>query len=576
MNISTLVARRRQQRSLLIALAIILILPLCRFLPPPSAHAAAPNKLGVNLAGFYDTPYLQAVVAAVGDGGYVGIVVSPEQGYRLPKFLLDCYSLHLIPVLRLAATQGAGQAWPQPQTSDALVWANILNNLDWHGLPRIIEVGNEMNLNSEWGGHADPAGYTDYLITVARTLKATSAPGSYRILMGALTLGAPDLPGTAIAPATFVTQMKQHIPTVFDYVDGTAANIYTVRPYPDNRRWNFFGYQEQLDLMGRNMPVYIMEEGLDPHFPYTDQDAADHLRLAWPDWQADPNVMTSMPLAYVPGQYLPDGFGSDGFWMFRLDPNGSLAAVSRTYNQMVEIAKSPDRLPTLSDQDRMIRSFLPSPPQGKAGDLYFPEVKRHLNSHFVAAWQQGDGLAMFGYPLHEAALVGGNLVQYTERARFEWHPAAGQSCCDGSGSLMFGLLGQEAITLHNLSFPSALPDNDSVMWNSATATPTATPAPKKVGKSLTAAPTITPTMPAPVVIYFRESRHNLSGKLLDYWQTHGGVSTFGYPLSEPFTDQSGITVQYFERARFELHPEGVLLGRLGYEIARSLDYKGYW
>jgi hypothetical protein len=46
---------------------------------------------------------------------------------------------------------------------------------------------------------------------------------------------------------------------------------------------------------------------------------------------------------------------------------------------------------------------------------------------------------------------------------------------------------------------------------------------------------------------------------------------FGYPISEEFTE-GGYIVQYFERARFEWHPENtgtsyeVLLGLLGREV----------
>ncbi len=73
--------------------------------------------------------------------------------------------------------------------------------------------------------------------------------------------------------------------------------------------------------------------------------------------------------------------------------------------------------------------------------------------------------------------------------------------------------------------------------------------------------------PDPSMVYFPQTRHSLGGDFLRYWQSHGALSIFGYPLSEPFTER-GYTVQYFERNRFELHPENqppynVLLGRLG-------------
>lgn len=69
-------------------------------------------------------------------------------------------------------------------------------------------------------------------------------------------------------------------------------------------------------------------------------------------------------------------------------------------------------------------------------------------------------------------------------------------------------------------------------------------------------------------VYFAATGHSVQGKFLQYWQTHGGLEIFGYPVTPEFYEQ-GYLVQYFERNRFELHPEKagtpyeVLLGLLG-------------
>jgi hypothetical protein len=50
------------------------------------------------------------------------------------------------------------------------------------------------------------------------------------------------------------------------------------------------------------------------------------------------------------------------------------------------------------------------------------------------------------------------------------------------------------------------------------------------------------------------------------------VALFGYPISKAVVDpETGRTVQYFERARFEYYPDstapgGVLLTRLGHAL----------
>ena len=72
---------------------------------------------------------------------------------------------------------------------------------------------------------------------------------------------------------------------------------------------------------------------------------------------------------------------------------------------------------------------------------------------------------------------------------------------------------------------------------------------------------------------FPETGKTVRGKFLDYWNTHGGLPQQGYPISDEFqersdTDGKTYTVQYFERAVFEMHPENkppydVLLSQLG-------------
>ena len=67
---------------------------------------------------------------------------------------------------------------------------------------------------------------------------------------------------------------------------------------------------------------------------------------------------------------------------------------------------------------------------------------------------------------------------------------------------------------------------------------------------------------------------------LGYWQAHGGLAQFGYPISPEVVEVSPTNgrmyiTQWFERNRFEYHPENpapqyrVLLGLLGNDLTAT-------
>lgn len=72
---------------------------------------------------------------------------------------------------------------------------------------------------------------------------------------------------------------------------------------------------------------------------------------------------------------------------------------------------------------------------------------------------------------------------------------------------------------------------------------------------------------------FPETGKSVCGRFLQYWRQHGGLAQQGFPISEEIqetnaTDGKIYSVQYFERAVFEYHPENppssdVLLSLLG-------------
>ncbi len=78
---------------------------------------------------------------------------------------------------------------------------------------------------------------------------------------------------------------------------------------------------------------------------------------------------------------------------------------------------------------------------------------------------------------------------------------------------------------------------------------------------------------------FQETNQCISGRIREYWETQGGLPVFGLPIGPQYEEEiegQMYQVQWFERARLELHPENtapydVVLGRLG---ATLLEQQG--
>jgi hypothetical protein len=181
-------------------------------------------------------------------------------------------------------------------------------------------------------------------------------------------------------------------------------------------------------------------------------------------------------------------------------------------------------------------------PSPSAGKVFFPQTGHTLGGVFLKYWQSHGGLPIFGYPLTEefteTSLTNGQQykVQYFERNRFEYHAENSPP-----NDVLLGLLGVQVT--NGRFFPLA--DDPAV---------------------------------GPDTVYFPQVQHSLSGPFLKYWQSHGGLAQFGFPISEPVIEQSDVdgktyTVQYMERARFEYHQEyqgtqaEVLLGLLGLNVS---------
>lgn len=167
-------------------------------------------------------------------------------------------------------------------------------------------------------------------------------------------------------------------------------------------------------------------------------------------------------------------------------------------------------------------------------------------------WQYNGGLPVFGMPitpLQVETIEGQQVqVQWFERNRLEVHPENMSPYDILPGRLGVELLAQQGRSWQN--FPKGIPQQNCK--------------------------------------FFAETSHSVCGNILALWRSNGleldgqsgtseaeSLALFGLPLSElqteTLSDGRQYAVQWFERARLELHPENqppydVLSGLLGNEI----------
>lgn len=231
--------------------------------------------------------------------------------------------------------------------------------------------------------------------------------------------------------------------------------------------------------------------------------------------------------------------------------NGTLKPAALFFKNSLQVAPLPS-----TTQTSLALTAQPLDPLPRS--VYFPETDHYVSTPLKELWRRAGGEAVFGLPLTEAIVeqVGDNgtpfghnarIVQYFERARFEYYPDKihepdflKYSHLDKYFYIIkFGTLGQE------LGGPD--------VQNSP-----------KVARSQPDSATYQ---------YFNDTGHDLSGSFLAFWQAHYGTQILGSPISQPLnipipaaTDGSNLPaktllVQYFQNARLEYHPE--LAGQTG-------------
>lgn len=200
----------------------------------------------------------------------------------------------------------------------------------------------------------------------------------------------------------------------------------------------------------------------------------------------------------------------------------------------------------------LLLAFGPALTAQAATTRCFGETGQCLGAPFGDFWQNNGGLPVFGFPItalapETAADTGQTYAtQWLERERLELHPENAVPY-----TVLLGRLGAERLA--------------------------------QTGRDWQTFPKASPS----AAHYYAATGHAIALQFWGYWRSHGlelgdagssereSLALFGYPLSEPMMERNAaggtFLTQWFERARFEFHPENaapydVLLGLLGNEV----------
>lgn len=197
-----------------------------------------------------------------------------------------------------------------------------------------------------------------------------------------------------------------------------------------------------------------------------------------------------------------------------------------------------------------------APVRAQSDERCFAETGFCISGVIREYWEQNGGLQVFGLPLGPQQAVAGEdgvtrQAQWFERHRLEIHPENAPPY-----NVLLGRVGVDALAAQGRDWQTFPPFDEN-------------------------------QADAERCRFFQETNRQVCDEFLTAFRAYGlnfpntpgvtfeeSLALFGLPISDPMTETiegKELTVQWFERARFELHPENdppfnVLFGRLGAEL----------
>ena len=252
----------------------------------------------------------QLVNSSGGDWGYVTVLVESKNRDQ-PKwqaFFDELRKKHLIPLIRLA-TQPERNFWKLPYEGEEQAWADFLDNLNWPTKNRYVIIYNEPNQGQEWAGRVDANSYAQILDKTIAALKNKNQ--DFFVLNAGFDASAPNKAPLYQDELSFLTQMNQEIPAIFNKLDGWVSHSY---PNPgfvgsprDSGKGSVQTWKWELETLKRlglnkNLPVFITETGwkhaeginYDKSLPIS-EDIGQYFKIAFEEAWNDKRVVAVTP-----------------------------------------------------------------------------------------------------------------------------------------------------------------------------------------------------------------------------------------------------------------------------------------
>ncbi len=150
---------------------------------------------------------------------------------------------------------------------------------------------------------------------------------------------------------------------------------------------------------------------------------------------------------------------------------------------------------------------------GPPVQVYFAETGQYVEGEILEFWLEFGGVNVFGYPISQVIKNDDHTIQYFQRSVLEYYP-------DNPDEWRIQVRRLGDLTAGPARFRSSVFD----------------PSADSAGNG------------------FEETGHAVGESFQLYWEQHGGVRIFGFPISKEF-EANGSQFQYFERAILEYNPE---------------------